>query len=354
MKIGRLLMIGFNGTELSQEFKLLIQKHGIGGFVLFERNLKEPAQILSLNRQLYSVDKDFVPLIAIDQEGGRVQRLKSPFVHLPSARKVGEYYRKYNSIDSIYEYGSFIAEEISITGFNMNLTPVLDLSDKEDGVIGDRAFSNTPLIVEEIGVSIIAGMQDRGVVACAKHFPGNTDTQIDPHRALPFVHIKPEKLYHNLSPFIHAINNDVGSVMVSHTLFKGIDDVPASMSKKIVNGLLKSELHFKGIVITDDVKMGAISKKYSVADAVIQALSANVDMIMISNLSIDEYENIIDRIESSIAEGIIKKEQINNSLLRIELVKNTVGIKKELVYDEQDVLKLIHNNARIAFIKKFL
>ncbi|MGB9735587.1 MAG: beta-N-acetylhexosaminidase [bacterium] len=353
MKVGRLLMIGFDGTELPAEFRSAIQKHGIGGFVLFERNLKNPAQIIALNKHLYSLDRDFVPLIAVDQEGGRVQRLKPPFFHLPSPRKVEEYYKEHNSIDIIYEYGNFIAEELSVAGFNMNLAPVLDLSEKKDGVIGDRAFSNIPLIVEEIGVSMIAGMQDRGIIACAKHFPGNTDTEIDPHEDLPVVEIKSEVLYRNLSPFIHAINNDVGSVMVSHTLFKGIDNVPASMSKKIVNGILKTETRFKGIVITDDVKMGAIARRYSVTEAVINALSANVDMVMVGNLDVDEFEDIIDKIEESVAEGVIKKEQINASLLRTELVKNAVGIRKQLVYDEEDILKLLNDKNHISFIRKF-
>ncbi len=353
MKIGRLLMIGFNGTELPAEFEPVIKRYGIGGFVLFERNLKSPGQILSLNKHLHTIDDDFIPLIAVDQEGGRVQRLKHPFSHLPSARKVEEYYQKHNNIDIIYEYGSFIAEELSIAGFNMNLAPVLDLSERKDGVIGDRAFSNTPLVVEEIGVSMIAGMQDHGIIACAKHFPGSTDTKIDPHSDLPSVHIGPEAMTHNVSPFIHAINNDVGSVMVSHTVFKGIDDVSASMSEKIINGILKKETGFKGIVITDDVKMGAISKTYSVSEAVINALAASSDMVMISNVEPDELESVIDNIEDSIAEGIIKNDRISASLMRIDLIKNEIGIRKEIIQSESDILKVLENKVHSAFIKKF-
>jgi len=352
MKLGRLLMIGFNGTELPDGFSELIKEYGIGGFVLFERNLVNPGQILALNKQLHSLEEDFIPLIAIDQEGGRVQRLKHPFSRLPSARKVEEYYKKHHSIDIIYEYGMFIAEELSIAGFNMNLAPVLDLCEKEDGVIGDRAFSDAPLVVEEIGVSMIAGMQDHGIIACAKHFPGNTDTKIDPHKKLPAVNIKPEVMRSNLSPFIHAINNDVGSIMVSHTLFKDIDDKPASMSKKIVNGLLKSGTRFKGIVITDDVKMGAIANTYSLSEAVISALAANNDMVMISNIEPEELASLIDEIEDSLIKGVIKKEQVDASLLRIDLVKNNIGINKEIVQTESDVLKLLNSDAHKGFLKR--
>ncbi len=352
MKIGRLLMIGFNGTELPAGFEPLIKKYGIGGFVLFERNLKDPGQILALNKQLHKVDDDFVPLVAVDQEGGRVQRLKHPFSHLPSARKVEEYYQKHNAIDIIYEYGSFIAEELSIAGFNMNLAPVLDLSERTDGVIGDRAFSHAPLVVEEIGVSMIAGMQDHGIIACAKHFPGNTDTKIDPHSELPSVHIKQDEMMHTMSPFIHAVNNDVGSVMISHTMFKGIDDVPASMSEKIINGILKMEAGFKGIVLTDDVKMGAISKTYSTAEAVINSLAASADMVMISNIEPDELESVLDTMESSIAEGIISKSPIEASLMRTDLIKNTIGIKRQLIQTESDVLALLDNKTHRAIIKK--
>ncbi len=353
MKIGRLLMIGFKGTELPAEFVPIIKKYGIGGFVLFERNLKDPGQILSLNRQLYSIDNDFIPLIAVDQEGGRVQRLKHPFSHLPSARKVEEYYQKHNNIDIVYEYGSFIAEELSIAGFNMNLAPVLDLSERKDGVIGDRAFSDAPLVVEEIGISIIAGMQDHGIIACAKHFPGNTDTKIDPHIDLPSVNIKPDAMKQGLSPFIHAVNNDVGSIMVSHTMFKGVDDVPASMSERIVNGILKTEIGFKGIVITDDVKMGAISKAYSVEEAVINSLAAHTDMVMISSIEPDELEAVINVMESALAEGIIKNDRVSSSFLRIDLIKNEIGIKREITQSESDIRKVLEDKVHSAFIKKF-
>ena len=354
MKTGRLLMIGFNGTELPAEFEPIIKKYGIGGFVLFERNLKNPGQILSLNKHLHNTDDGFVPLIAVDQEGGRVQRLKHPFSHLPTARKVEEYYRKHNNaIDIIYEYGNFIAEELSIAGFNMNLAPVLDLSEKNDGVIGDRAFSHAPLVVEEIGVSLIAGMQDHGIIACAKHFPGNTDTVIDPHSELPSITLKPDAFKHGLSPFIHAVNNDVGSIMISHTMFQGIDDVPASMSEKIINGMLKTDAGFKGIVITDDVKMGAIAKTYSVSEAIINALAARADMVMISNIEPEELEAVLDNLESARAEGIIPDDLIEASLMRIDLIKNAIGIKGQLVQSESDILALLDNKVHRAFVKKF-
>lgn len=354
MKIGRLLMIGFEGTDFPSEFVPMIRKYGIGGFVLFERNLKNPGQILALNKQLHAAagEDDFIPLVAIDQEGGRVQRLKHPFSHLPSARKVEEYYRKHKSIDIIYEYGSFIAQELSIAGFNMNLAPVLDLSEHEDGVIGDRAFSHLPMVVEELGVSMIAGMQDNGIIACAKHFPGNTDTTVDPHQDLPAVTIKPEAFKHGLSPFMHAVHNDVGSIMISHTMFQGLDDVPASMSEKIVNGILKTEARFKGIVLTDDVKMGAIARSYPPAEAVINSLTAHTDMVMISNVEPDELESVIDALESAVAEGILVQKHLESSLMRTELVKNTIGIKSQLVQTEQDILNVLDNKVHKAFIKK--
>lgn len=353
MKIGRLLMIGFNGTELPPGFKPIIKKYGIGGFVLFERNLKTPEQILLLNKELHRIEDDFTPLIAVDQEGGRVQRLKHPFSHLPSARRIEEYYKKHKNIHVIYEYGGFMAEELSVAGFNMNLAPVLDLSDSMDGVIGDRAFSNVPLIVEEIGVSVIAGMQDHGIIACAKHFPGNTDTKIDPHDELPSVSIRSDTLVNNITPFMHAIKNGVGSVMVSHTLFKGIDNVPASMSGRIINEILKKEAGFKGIVLTDDIKMGAISKTYSVSQAVINSLLADADIVMISNTEPDELESVIVNMERAITEGAIRKGQIEASLMRTDIIKNEIGVKNEIVQSVSDVLKVLNDESHKAFIRMF-
>lgn len=347
-------MIGFEGTELPADFIPIIKKFGIGGFVLFERNLKNPGQILALNKQLYSAagEDDFIPLVAVDQEGGRVQRLKHPFSHLPSARTVEKSYKKHKTIDIIYEYGSFIAAELSAAGFNMNLAPVLDLSEQQDGVIGDRAFSHLPIVVEEIGVSMIAGMQDHGIIACAKHFPGNTDTKVDPHHDLPSVMIKADAFKHGLSPFMHAVRNDVGSIMVSHTMFQGIDDVPASMSEKIINGILKTEARFKGIVITDDVKMGAIARTYAPAEAAINALTAHTDMVMICNIQPDELESVIDALEGAIAEGTLVQRHLDASLMRTELVKNTIGIKSQLIQTESDILDVLNNSLHKAFIKK--
>ncbi len=355
MKIGRLLLIGFEGTVLPEDFKPLIKKYGIGGFVLFERNLKTPEQILALNKELHQIDADdgFTPIIAVDQEGGRVQRLKPPFSHLPSARKVGESYKKHKNISDIYEYGSFIAQELAIAGFNMDLAPVLDLSEKKDGVIGDRAFSDVPLIVEEIGVSMIAGIQDHGIIACAKHFPGSTDTTVDPHKDLPSVNIKSDALVHNITPFIHAIKNDVGSVMVSHTLLKGIDTVPASMSGRIINAMLKMEANFKGIVLTDDVKMGAISKSYSVSQAVIDSLGANADMVMISNTNPDEIESVLYAVRRAIDTGVIKKEQAESSLMRIDIIKNEIGIKNQIVQSVPDIMKTLNDDKRKSILKRF-
>lgn len=348
-------MIGFEGTALPEGFKPLIREYGIGGFVLFERNLKTTEQILALTKELHAVDADdgFTPLVAVDQEGGRVQRLKHPFSHLPSAARVGESYRKHKNIADIYAYGDFIAQELSVAGFNMDLAPVLDLSHKKDGVIGDRAFSDTPLIAEEIGVSFIAGMQDHGVIACAKHFPGYTDTKIDPHKELPSVSITPDDLLKNITPFIHAIKNGVGAVMVSHTLFHGIDTVPASMSERIIGGILKRESNFKGIVLTDDVQMGAIAKSSAVPQAVLQSLAAGADMVMISNTDPGALASLLPEMTEAVEGNIIRKEQIESSLMRIDIIKNEIGIRNEIVHSASDIMELIGDDKRRSILKKF-
>jgi len=353
MKTGELLMIGFEGTALPEKFGPIIKKYGIGGFVLFERNLETPEQILSLNKSLYRLNDAFTPLIAVDQEGGRVQRLKPPFTHLPAAQKIGESYRRNKNIKHIYKYGGFIARELALAGFNMNLAPVLDLSDKKDGIIGDRAFSGTPLIAEEIGASLIAGMQDNGIIACAKHFPGATETVVDPHNDLPAVNTEPEMLRAHIAPFVHAIRNSVGAIMVSHTLFGGIDNMPASMSHRIINILLKKEAGFRGIAITDDIKMGAISKTYSAPQAVIRALNANADMVMIGNTTPDELEQVLAEIEKAAKKGIIKKEQLETSLRRIDIIKNEIGVKSRLVQSVSDILKVLTDKRYGSFLKKF-
>lgn len=352
MKTGRLLMIGFDGTELPEGFKPLIKKYGMGGFVLFERNIKTTEQILALNKQLHQADEDFIPIIAVDHEGGRVQRLKHPFTRLPSARKIGDLYQKHENIDFIYAYGGFIAEELSMAGFNMALAPVLDLPDKEGGVIGDRAFSDIPLVIEEIGVSMIAGMQDNGIIACAKHFPGHTDTKIDPHKGLPIAHITSEELIHHMTPFIHAIKNRVGSVMVSHTVFKGLENVPASMSQRVMDVLLKKDTGFEGIVITDDVKMAAIAQTITASQAVLSSLHAGADMVMISKVTPDELEDLLKDMETALAEGTLDKGHLESSLVRTDIIKGEIGIKNHPVHTALDVLNMLSDEKHKSFIKR--
>ncbi len=351
-KIGRLLMIGFEGTELSKDMVSLLRDYGIGGFVLFERNLKTPEQILMLNKQLLRVDEGFVPVLAVDHEGGRVQRLKHPFTHLPSARKIGELYQRHKSIDFIYEYGTFIAKELSAAGFNMALAPVLDLPEKEGGVIGDRAFSDVPLIVEEIGVSMIAGMQDNGIIACAKHFPGHTDTKTDPHKGQAVADITPDALMKHMTPFIHAIKNRVGSIMVSHTVFKGMESVPASLSHRVINFLLKKEMGFKGMVITDDIQMAAVSQNFSVSGAVIGSLKAGADMVMVGNITPEGLKRVFDDVEVALTEGDLSRDLIEDSFVRADIIKGEIGARENILYSAQEMAHILGDERHRAFVKK--
>ncbi len=352
MKAGRLLMIGFEGIKLPIDFEPLIKKYGIGGFVLFDRNLKDPGQIIMLNQSLHGLEDGFTPIIAVDQEGGRVQRLKHPFTRLPSAKKIGESYIKHNDIKLMYEYGKMMADELSMAGFNMNLMPVIDLSIKEDGVIGDRAFSDDVLIIEEIGASIIAGMQDNGIIACAKHFPGHTDTQVDPHKESVSININMETLTHHIRPFIHVAKNYVGSIMASHTIFKAVDDAPVSISNKFIHGILRKEIGFNGIIITDDMKMGAISKHYTPFEALVNALNADADMIMLSNTTPQEFESIMQELDRTINNGMINKDRIEASLLRIDTIKKFIGIKEQMPASINDLLSLFNDKTHIEAIKR--
>ena len=172
-QIGQMIMVGLRGEELTQEEKSLIRDYPFGGFILFSHNLKEPKQILSLCRSLWEISKEAPPLIAIDQEGGRVHRLPEPFTRFPAAALLG----RTQNPDLAYRVGLATARELSAVGINLNFAPVLDLhSNPNNPVIGDRALSSDPRQVTKLGGSIIQGLRDGGVIPCGKHFPGHGDT----------------------------------------------------------------------------------------------------------------------------------------------------------------------------------
>ncbi len=277
---GQRLMAGFDGTELNAELKFLINALKLGGIILFSRNLIDPGQIkdLCFSMQSYARSCGQPPLfIAIDQEGGRVARLREPFTQFPGNSKMK------GPEDAVY-FAKTTAKEFLEVGINMNLAPVLDVAPEGiNSIMAGRAFGPDPGWVSEQGKVVIEHLQAENIMAVAKHFPGIGRTVLDSHFELPDLDIDVDAMQgFDLLPFKTAISHDVAGIMLSHIRYTGIDpDWPASLSKTIADDLLRKQMGYDGVVMTDDLDMGAIEKHYDLKTAIQQILSADIDIPLI-------------------------------------------------------------------------
>ncbi len=351
-KIGQLLMVGFNGTELNKETRDFYEKHFIGSFILFERNYKDLPQLINLTSGLHRLSKGTIPLIAVDQEGGRVIRFHEPFTQFPSALSIGKLIscNKKESVKISYEIGRIFGSELFVSGVNMNLAPVLDLyTNSNNRVIGDRSFGSEPLLVSQIGLSMVAGMQDQHVVACGKHFPGHGDTEDDSHEVLPVVqHDMQRLLTTEIRPFAHCIKNGILSIMTAHVKYEKIDRrYPASMSDIIIGKLLRKSLRFTGIVLTDDLGMGAIKKNYSIEESAILSIKAGADIVMLSN-DLEAQRRVYNTLFNAVTKKQIEEFRINESVARILRIKNQFLLPFKP--DIKKAMEIVGNNSSKKFI----
>ncbi len=281
-RVGQRFMVGFEGRTASSDVKALIRDFGVGGIVLFARNVEAPEQVADLVRELQSAARDASHdrplLVAVDQEGGRVARLKEPWTIWPSARAVG----RVGSEETARQLGQALAEELSACGIRYDFAPCVDVdTNPKNPVIGDRSFGDDPDLVGRLGVAVIRGLQENGVAACAKHFPGHGDTDSDSHLDLPAVDHSRARLEDvELRPFRMAIAAGVASVMTSHVLVREIDDArPATLSPLVLSGLLRRELGWSGPVVTDDLEMKAVAARYTPGQIAVLAALAGCDLL---------------------------------------------------------------------------
>jgi beta-N-acetylhexosaminidase len=278
-KIGQMFMIGIQGEALVPDERLIIEQCGFGGFILFSHNCREPKQILSLCRALWETGTELPPFIAIDQEGGRVHRLPPPFTHFPPAAALG----RTGSAELAYKVGLATARELSAVGINLNFAPVLDVnSNPRNPIIGDRAFGAAPEQVIRFAWPYAQGLRDGGIIPCGKHFPGHGDTDKDSHLALPIVEKSVAELKAvELPPFVHACRQGIEALMTAHILYRAPDpEFPATLSEKIVTGLLRQDLGYDGVVFSDDMEMKAIGASYRDEEASERAVRAGVDVLL--------------------------------------------------------------------------
>ncbi len=283
---GQLIVGGFDGTTLPEEVRRAIYRGHRAGVILFKRNLAEDPEralyeVAELNRRiLEAAPPESPPFIAVDQEGGRVARLKGPFLPLPPMRRLGLEDDPALTLEVARELG----RELHCLGFNLDFAPIFDVDSNPDNpIIGDRAFGRDPRTVMRHGVAFVRGLQAEGVLACAKHFPGHGDTPVDSHLDLPFVEHDKQRLNAlELPPFRAASGAGVASMMTAHVVYRALDPgVPATFSHAICTTLLRDQIGFDGALFSDDLEMGAVMKHGSIEDGAVLAVEAGCDVLLV-------------------------------------------------------------------------
>jgi beta-N-acetylhexosaminidase len=340
-KIGQLLIVSLPTTQIDQATRKLLEEIQPGGVLLEKNNIETAEQVLELTTQIRSIIK-VPPLIAIDQEGGRVDRLKEIFAPLPSA----DLLRSSGDAASSSRLGEIAAEALRLLGFNINFAPVLDLANDdtaENGLQG-RYLGGAPGHVIALAGTYLEGLQRGGIIGVGKHFPGLGATSLDSHKALPQVNLSREELKdRDLLPYLELfskINSRLVAVMISHahyTAFDGNAALPASLSKNMVNGLLRDELGFKGLAITDDLGMGAITESRSTGEAAIMAIEAGVDMALLC-CTPEQTAEVWQTMVEAANKGRITRAHISRAFDHIARIKSMVSPPH--VFHEETILRL--------------
>ena len=317
--IGQLLMVGFQGTKLSSEFINWLQEYRPGGVILFSRNLVDMEQIAQLTNSLQELAPDPPLLIAIDQEGGSVSRLPQDFTIFPSASTVATC----QSPDVAYAVAEITAKELRAVGINMNMAPVLDVSSNpENPIIGNRAYGNHPGQVCIFGTATMQGLKNNGIIPCGKHFPGHGDTVTDSHKVLPVVNANRERLNKiELEPFRHAIQQGLPTIMTAHVHYPALDaETSATLSRPILTDLLREELGFQGVTITDDMEMRAILDCNTIGEASVRSLQAGANMVLICHQR-ERQTEAVRAIKQALDCGEIGLDILQDSVKRISFLK---------------------------------
>lgn len=325
-KIGQLFFIGLPGAELDENAKRLLNQVMAGGVCLFTRNLREAAQ----TRQLLDDLRDFLPIepiLSLDQEGGLVDRLRRLLTPMPAASSL-------KSLDDAKELAAITAEVIRILGFNTNFAPVVDIPTAESlnsqNGLQSRCFAENLDEVIEFSQTYLKTLQKHGVIGCPKHFPGIGASVTDPHEQLPIVNLTRQDLLKNdLVPY-QKLLSETHQIMIAHAAYPNLDLqerdqngklLPSSLSFKIVTQLLRQELGFNGLIVTDDLEMGAILENYGIGEACKMAFKAGVDMLLICAKT-EAVEAGFEAVEKAIQTGEISENRLDESLQRIARYKN--------------------------------
>lgn len=353
-KVGQLLVAGVEGLTPGQDAVEAIREFQVGGIILFKRNVESLTQLAELTNGLKALNQNGKAplLVCVDEEGGRVSRMPAEVERIPAALTFGAIENAEQREDACYALGRTLAWRCQAFGISMDFAPVLDIwSNPQNTVIGDRAFGKDAETVISAGLKTAEGLMEGGVIPVVKHFPGHGDTAVDSHMGLPVVTKTREELEQlELRPFRAAVEADVPAVMVGHILLTALDEErPATFSPAVVDGLLRTELGFDGVVVTDDLTMGAVTETYGITEGAVMAVEAGCDLLLVCHEA-ENLRNVRAALLEAVESGRIAEERLDESVYRILSLKTEYvpqdgfcgGTDPELLNgDVQDLKNLI-------------
>lgn len=315
--VSQLLMVGVPGKRMTSPLRNFLSSSDVMGVILFSRNYEDPRQLCDFVDALHDTAGRQL-IIAVDQEGGRVMRFRDGFTSIPPMSHVGLID---GHGDLARKLGELIARELSAVGINLDFAPVMDVNtNKKNPVIGDRAFSSDVETVSRLGSEFIRGMESLFVGACAKHFPGHGDTDLDSHESLPVIEHDRDRLDAcEFLPFKAAIDAGVSSIMTAHILNRNLDGrYPATVSEGTLTGLLRRELAFEGMIFTDDLTMKGLSDLYPPHKSACMAIKAGADVALVCTDDLKVHERVIDEMSRAADKNNLDATRIGDALSRID------------------------------------
>lgn len=318
-RVGQVLIGSFTGQAVPVELTALAREFDLGGATLFARNVESPEQVLETSMAIEALGAAAPAWVAVDQEGGRVARLKAPFTVWPPAATLG----RASSPDLAARFARALARELRAVGVTLDFAPVLDvLTNAANPAIGDRALSDDAARAATLGGAIIEAVQSEGVAACGKHFPGHGDTTVDSHFELPLVEHALDRLRAiEFVPFRAAIAAGVACVMTAHVLVPSLDETaPATLSRKVLR-LLRDELGFDGVIVSDDLEMKAIGRQWTPAEAAVAAVRAGCDTVLVCAGDIDAQAAVLEALVKAVEGGEISVARLDDAVARVSRQK---------------------------------
>ena len=320
--IGQFLIGSMPDRTVPVEMRSLAREFDLGGVILFSRNIEAPEQVAELAAESEALGRTTPAWVSVDQEGGRVARLTEPFTKWPPMATLGRAGREGEALAA--RFAKALASELRAVGITLDYAPVLDLhTNPKNPVIGDRALSERADEVARLGCVIIKTLQESGVAACGKHFPGHGDTRTDSHLELPLVEHPPDRLRAiEFEPFRAAIAEHVAFIMTAHVLVPSLDDErPATLSPKVVQALLRDELGFEGVILSDDLEMKAVSARSPVPESAVEAIRAGCDAILVCSGDLDLQARTLEALVRAVESGTITAARCDDAFMRLRRVK---------------------------------